>query len=91
MELQLDIRIYPRYNNIMKYYRVFSKEFKSLDSSLYLEERTSKNGNSYYVQVEDYTISAKGKIYTTKIRKSVFENAIKNGLWIPLNSEYRLV
>lgn len=73
-----------------RWYRVFNKERKTLDDSLYIEERMSKNGVLYYMQVDDFTVIGEG-ISAHRIRKSSAENAINLGLWKEVGNGWTLI
>jgi hypothetical protein len=48
-----------------------------LDESIYIEKRISKNGLTYYVHIEDFTIIPScNKIFTTRLRKDYAEHII---------------
>jgi hypothetical protein len=71
---------------IKKYYRLDKSKSKHLnkiyvDGSLYIEERTNKNGHKYYFRVEDYSRSGNG-IYRSRIKKSVAEHRIEKGFYV---------
>ena len=71
----------------MKYFRVVSKEFNKIDDSLYIERKVDALGRGYWVQIENYTSVPKGRIYKTRIRKSVCLAGIACGNWVAEKKE----